>query len=100
MMSLVARSILLGAAVSVAACTTPMATMPPGTWEYRLGYRDGCDKGYSYAGSPFYQQTYARPAPPTAEPYRAGWVEGFDRCLENYQHFQRTVNFLIGPPLG
>jgi hypothetical protein len=97
-MSTVTRSILLGAAVSLAACTTPYATMPPGPWEYRLGYRDGCDDGYAYAGSPFYQQAYTLPAAPTVEPYRSGWVAGFDRCLDNYQHLQRTVNFLIGPP--
>jgi len=99
-MSLVDRLILLGAAVSLTACTTPYATMPPGPWEYRLGYRDGCDEGYAYAGSPFYRQAYVRPAPPAAEPYRSGWIVGFDRCLDNYQHFQRTVNFLIGPPSG
>lgn len=99
-MSLVVRSILLGAAVSLTACTTPYATMRAGPWEYRLGYRDGCDEGYAYAGSPFYAQAYTRPAAPTAEPYRSGWVDGFNRCLDNYQHFQRTVNFLIGPPLG
>lgn len=99
-MSLVARSILLCVALALAACTTPYATMPPGPWEYRLGYRDGCDEGYAYAGSPFYKQAYTLPAAPTAEPYRTGWITGFDRCLDNYQHFQRTVNFLIGPPLG
>ena len=89
---------LLGAVVAVAGCTTPMATMPPGPWEYRLGYRDGCDSGYAYAGSPFYRQLVARPQAPTVEPYRSGWIAGFDRCLDNYQHLQRTVNFLVGPP--
>ena len=99
-MSLSTRLAFLAAILSLAGCTTPYATMPPGPWEYRLGYRDGCDDGYAYAGSPFYKQVYTLPARPTAEPYRTGWVEGFDRCLDNYQHFQRTVNFLIGPPLG
>ncbi|HKP27511.1 MAG TPA: hypothetical protein VJV39_26825 [Dongiaceae bacterium] len=99
-MSLAVRPILFGAMVSLTACTTPYDTMPPGPWEYRLGYRDGCDEGYAYAGSPLYRQTSTRPAAPTAEPYRSGWLAGFDRCLDNYQHFQRTVNFLIGPPLG
>ena len=97
-MSLVARLILLGAVVSLTACTTPYATMPPGPWEYRLGYRDGCDDGYAYAGSPFYQQATTLPTAPATKPYRNGWLAGFDRCLDNYQHFQRTVNFLFGPP--
>lgn len=97
-MSLMARSVLLCTAVALTGCTTPYATMPPGPWEYRLGYRDGCDEGYAYAGSPFYEQVDTLPAPPTAEPYRSGWLAGFDRCLDNYQHIQRTVNFLVGPP--
>jgi hypothetical protein len=97
-MDLMIRLTLLGVLASLAACTTPMSTMPPGPWEYRLGYRDGCDDGYAYAGSPFYRQARALPATPTAEPYRSGWIAGFDRCLDNYQHFQRTVSFLIGPP--
>ena len=97
-MSLMARSVLLCTAVALTGCTTPYATMPPGPWEYRLGYRDGCDAGYAYAGSPFYEQVDTLPAAPTAEPYRSGWLAGFDRCLDNYQHIQRTVNFLVGPP--
>jgi hypothetical protein len=97
-MSLMARLIILGAAVSVAGCTTPMFTMPPGPHAYRVGYYDGCDSGYGYAGSPFYQQIEVAPPAPGTEPYRSGWQAGFDRCRANYQHIQRTVNFLIGPP--
>ena len=40
------------------ACTTPMFTMPPGPPSYRVGFHDGCDTGYAYAGSPFYQRAF------------------------------------------
>jgi hypothetical protein len=75
-----------------------MFTMPPGPPEYRVGYYDGCDSGYAYAGSPFYQPLVAEPEAPAGEPYRTGWQQGFRHCLANYQHIQKTVNFLIGPP--
>ena len=93
------RLALLIAAASLAGCTTPMFTMPPGPRDYRVGYHDGCDAGYAYAGSPFYQPIAFLPAAPGAEPYRTGWQDGFERCSANYQHIQRTANFLLGPPL-
>jgi hypothetical protein len=100
-MDLTTRLILLCVLASLAACTTPTFTMPPGPRDYRVGYYDGCDAGYAYAGSPFYEPIDAEPAAPAgAELYRTGWQIGFNRCRGNYQHIQRTVNFLIGPPLG
>jgi hypothetical protein len=96
--SMKSRLIVLVAAGSLAACTTPMFTMPPGPQAYRVGFHDGCDAGYAYAGSPFYKPIAALPAPPTAEPYRSGWLNGFGRCRASYQRIQSTVSLLLGPP--
>lgn len=82
----------------VAACATPMFTMPPGPPDYRVGFHDGCDAGYSYAGSPFYRQTEVTAPEPTDEPYVAGWQSGFERCRGSYQRIQRTVSTVLGPP--
>jgi len=96
-MDLTIRLTLLGVLASLAACTTPMFTMPPGPRDYRVGYHDGCDAGYAYAGSPFYEPIDVEPAAPGAAPYRDGWQAGFSQCLGNYLHIQRTANFLLGP---
>ena len=99
MITPLARLIILAAAMSVAGCTTPYFTMPEGPRDYRAGYYDGCDAGYAYGGSPSYEAVYELPEPPVGGIYRDGWVSGFDRCLGNYRHIQRTINFLLGPPL-
>jgi hypothetical protein len=80
-------------------CTTPMFTMPPGTEGYRIGYYDGCDAGYAYAGSPFYDQSNVTNPPAATTDYTSGWYSGFQRCAGNYQRMQRGVNVLLGPPL-
>lgn len=98
MMSFTGRFVVLGAAFSLAACTTPMFTMPPGPQAYRVGFHDGCDAGYAYAGSPFYESIATLPAAPGAEPYRSGWLGGFERCRASYQRIQHTVSLLFGPP--
>ena len=41
--------LLCAGALLLAACTTPMFTMPPGPAPYRVGFHDGCDSGYAYA---------------------------------------------------
>jgi len=75
-----------------------MFTMPPGPEGYRIGYYDGCDAGYAYAASPFYEHSDAT-APPTAtEDYTFGWHSGFQKCVGSYQRIQRAVNALLGPP--
>jgi len=89
---------LLCAAALLAACTTPMFTMPPGPHDYRVGFRDGCDAGYAYAGSPFYEQAEVAAPPSSDEPYASGWQSGFERCKGNYQRIQRTVRTVLGPP--
>lgn len=98
-MHLATRSALCGVGAMLAACTTPMFTMPPGPPDYRTGFHDGCDAGYAYAGSPFYAPLPMEPEAPGTEPYRSGWLVGYNRCRANYQHIQETVNFLLGPPL-
>lgn len=79
------------------ACTTPMFTMPPGPPDYRVGFHDGCDAGYAYAGSPFYEQGEAT-QPPSVEPYASGWQAGFARCASSYQRIQRATDRMLGPP--
>ncbi len=65
---------------------------------YRNGYYDGCGAGYAVAGSPFYK-TIDTAEPPSADKrYRIGWEDGFRRCKRNYQHIQRVVNSVLGPP--
>jgi hypothetical protein len=89
--------VVLGPAL-LAACTTPMFTMPPGPEAFRIGYRDGCDAGYAYAGSPFYEQSNVTAPPPATKDYTFGWHAGFEQCAANYQRMQRAVNVLLGPP--
>ena len=89
---------LLGALVVVAACSTPQFAAPPGPQDYRVGFHDGCDAGYAWAGSPFYPASNATEPERTDEPYRTGWKAGFSRCLRHYQRIQSTVNAWFGPP--
>jgi hypothetical protein len=89
---------LASAVTWLAACTTPMFTMPPGPRDYRIGFHDGCDNGYAYAGSPFYQPVDSAQLPRSDDPYHSGWQAGFETCRANYQHFQRTLNSMLGPP--
>ena len=91
-------SALVAAAVLLGACTTPMFTMPPGPQDYRVGYRDGCDAGYAWAGSPFYDASEVATPPRSDEPYAMGWLVGFDRCKRNYQRIQSTVSSILGTP--
>jgi hypothetical protein len=86
------------AGLLAAACSTPAATMPPGPPPYRIGFKDGCDAGYAYAGSPFYTQVAAAEPASTAEPYATGWRAGFEECKDNYQRIQRTLYDVLGPP--
>jgi hypothetical protein len=81
------------------ACTTPMTTMPPGPEAYRIGYYDGCDAGYAYAGSPFYEHSDQTEPPPATADYTHGWHAGFHRCAGSFQRIQRGVFVLLGPPL-
>jgi len=82
----------------LAACTTPMFTMPPGPPDYRIGFSEGCDAGYASAGSPFYEPTNVDEPTRSDEPYFSGWQAGYYRCLANYQRIQRATSVLLGPP--
>lgn len=86
------------ALVAVAGCTTPWFTRPPGPKAYRDGYSEGCDAGYSVAGSPFYRYRDKVEPPPKGDPQRAGWLAGYDRCKRNHQRIQNTVNSIFGAP--
>lgn len=93
-----ARLIFSTAVLLIGGCTTPMFTMPPGPIDYRVGFHDGCDAGYAYAGSPFYQSSDVTEPPKSDEAYHSGWQAGFDTCRGSYQRIQRTVNSVWGPP--
>jgi len=88
----------LAGAGLVTACTTPMFTMPPGPPSYRVGFHDGCDAGYAYAGSPFYQPVETTQPPVSDELYATGWHAGFAKCKSSYQSIQRATSLLLGPP--
>ncbi len=92
------RLLMIFALAGLAGCTTPMFTMPPGPEGYRIGYYDGCDAGYAYAGSPFYEQSDVTEPPRATENYTYGWNAGFQKCAASYQRVQRSVNVLLGPP--
>ena len=94
------KRVLVPAAVFIglSACTTPMFTMPPGPREYREGYSDGCSAGYAYAGSPLYKTRDSTEPPRTDDPFRVGWLAGFDRCRQSYQRIQSVVSSVFGPP--
>jgi hypothetical protein len=81
----------------VAGCTPPLRTVPPGPLGYRVGYQDGCDAGYAYAGSTFYQVSTDSSTPRNDEPYLSGWHDGFDTCVEHYQRIQRAIHVFVGP---
>ena len=40
----------------------------------------------------------AVPAVLEDEPYRSGWLGGFEHCRASYQRIQHSVNMLFGPP--
>lgn len=84
--------------LAVSACTTPMYTMPPGPSDYRLGYHDGCDAGYAYAGSPFYEASDKTEPERKDKPYLTGWQSGFERCRRSHQRLQAGISALLGPP--
>ena len=92
------RWVVVAPAALLAACTMPMFTKPPGPEGYRIGYYDGCDAGYAYAGSPFYERSKVAEPPPATKDYTFGWQAGFQRCAGSYQRIQRAVNVLLGPP--
>jgi hypothetical protein len=94
----IGRLSLLALIGVLAACTTPMFTMPPGPPDYRVGFSEGCDAGYALAGSPFYQQIAVAEPPRSDEPYLSGWLAGFERCHGSYQRIQRATSVLLGPP--
>lgn len=80
------------------ACTTPISPPPPGPPEVRAAYSDGCAAGYGYAGSPFHSNRGTEPAGAVSAAYRAGWLEGFDKCRRSYDRIQLVIHGLFGAP--
>lgn len=89
----------LALSLAVTGCTTPMSTMPPGTTAFRTGFSEGCDEGYSVAGSPFYEKKDEAAPARSDQDYLEGWHQGFNRCKRNYDRIQTTVYAIMGPPL-
>ena len=90
--------LFLTCAVTLAGCSTPMFTMPPGPQDYRIGFHDGCDDGYAYAGSPFYALEESTQPARSDEVYASGWQAGFEQCKNHYQRVQRVFSTVLGPP--
>lgn len=86
------------AAVVLAGCATPSFTAPPGPPAFRVGYKDGCDSGYAWAGSPFYRRIDVPVPPRTDEPYLTGWKDGFQRCRIHMQRVERNIHSILGTP--
>ncbi len=85
---------LMGLVVAglVSACATPTWTSPPGSENFQVGYRDGCDAGYAVAGSPFYDRIeHADPGDQDSQ-YVYGWQIGFDDCKRSYDRIQATIH--------
>jgi hypothetical protein len=82
----------------LSACATPMFTMPPGSPDYQVGFHDGCEAGYAFAGSPFYQRIDHAEPPKSEGSYFTGWHAGFEKCKGNYNRIQRTISIVLGPP--
>lgn len=79
-------------------CTTPVSPTPAGRPDYRAAYNDGCAAGYGYAGSPFHAARGTQPAGDASPGYRAGWLEGFDKCRRSYDRIQNVFHGLLGAP--
>src|SRR5215813_1084031 len=83
-----------GGAALLSACATPMFTMPPGPPDYRVGFHDGCDAGYAYAGSPLSRDVDVREPPDSDGSYALGWQVGFAHCKSSYQRIQRATSLI------
>ena len=78
------------------ACSTPSWTSPPGPEKYQIGYKDGCDVGYAFAGSPFYERRENPILDMQDIDYMHGWQEGFDECKRSYDRIQNTIHSVLG----
>lgn len=81
----------------LAACATSMVEVPPGTDDYRAGYRDGCDSGYAVAGNGYYRFAQDSQRADTVASYRRGWTVGFAECERNFRRIQRSIFVLLTP---
>lgn len=100
MQNILTRGVFLPVALALlAGCTTPYATLPPGSTAYRTGFAEGCDAGYAVAGSPFYAKLEEARPQRSDEDYIGGWARGFHRCKSNYERVQSTIASFLGPPL-
>jgi len=84
--------------VAFSACTTPISPTPPGRPDFRAAYNDGCAAGYGFAGSPFHSDRGTNPVGQVSPDYRAGWIEGFDKCSRSYDRVQQVLHSLFGAP--
>ncbi len=91
---LLSTVLVIGALLS--ACSTPTWTSPPGPERFQIGYRDGCDAGYTVAGSPFYERIeHSEPGYQDSH-YVHGWQIGFIDCKRSYDRIQATVHSFFG----
>lgn len=56
---------------------------------YKLGYRHGCDSGYTAAGNPYYRFTKEVRRYSSDSLYRQGWDDGVQVCKGKYDSLGR-----------
>jgi hypothetical protein len=56
--------------------------------EYKEGFKDGCDSGYSAAGHVYYRFTKNVSRYALDELYKQGWDDGCMTCKGQYQSIQ------------
>ncbi len=76
-------------ALTLAACETTMAEVPPGPEAFRVGYAAGCDSGTSAAGNPYMGFTKDVARFDSDRLYAQGWDNGFAVCKGRYESIRR-----------
>ena len=91
--SLPTALVLLGL---LSGCAMPAWTGPAGPERFQVGYRDGCDAGYAFAGSPFYERISHAASPYDDLAYKFGWEDGFADCKRSYNRVQTVIHSVLG----
>ena len=79
------------AALSLAACETTMANVPPGPEPFRVGYADGCESGKDAAGALYSRFRKDVVRFDTDRLYAQGWDNGFSVCKGQYESVSRSL---------
>ncbi len=88
--------LIVTALLALTSCRTPSLYLvkPSGPPEYRLGWEDGCDTGFSAQGDFMDKMVFGfkkRPELGNNELYKQAWNEGFTYC--RFTAGQKTPTF-------